>query len=305
MEDRQVDFISKPNHVGSLPLTEPRIKSLQERRLGFICQMSAIVILVSLLGGTLFFLVLRYQHKFTGWLACLIGGFIAAGMLTLMALLQSARCIVALLLPSLSTKFGKSLLVVILMSMLLTGPTTNFAYNLKQTTESLSCYAEAAVNQTNLTKRHNQRSTDGIRRDSQKHVDHFVNVINTVEYAIIIFNDSVKKAKDSILSPVEHLGSKLDQCRRVVRSFGDNCQEKLRNTKCECKKTIKIPFLTNIICDHLINTDLCVFTGLAEDICGRISDGITQVKANPTPKLNSDNYELTHAFDTVDRNESV
>ncbi|EFX72188.1 hypothetical protein DAPPUDRAFT_110891 [Daphnia pulex] len=186
-----------------------------------------------------FFFLLHYRHNIEDRVAGITGGVVAIGISILLALSQSARCIVSLLIPSLGTRLGKSSLLALLASMLLAGPAANLNYNFKQTTQSLICFGEAAFNQTRLAS---ERYTESMRDMSTQVGDslaNYVNLVESVHHSIDSFDDFLKKTSDSFDSTLNDLNLQMNRCRETVTSVNGNCQTKMDSLKKECINLIK------------------------------------------------------------------
>ncbi len=107
------------------------------------------ILLCGIFAGMVIIFLLHFSYDFdleikTGS----IGLAVAIATSMLLMLCYASRCVLSLVLPSLGTRQGKTILMAILAAQLLSGPMGNMTYNIKQTTNSLVCFSNMTVNQT-------------------------------------------------------------------------------------------------------------------------------------------------------------
>ena len=288
------------------PPSPSRVQQEPDRwklQLSSVCHFSKLTAL-SLMVGSLIFLELYFRHEIEDWVAGLIGAVVALGMSILLSLSISARCVVSLLLPSLGTKMGKSLLVTLLTSMLLAGPAANLSYNFKQTTRSLICFGEAAFNQTSAASERYKESMREMSGQLGDSLSQYVQVADSVQQVVDEVDATLKQTSDALYSVLNGLNKEMNQCRSTMGSINGDCHRKMASLKSECIGLIKgrrkkrdwlsdlgrvggqaVDKLKEIGSDvvdrvdsfkitevcNLFSTDLCNFTA---DVCG----GVKEVK---------------------------
>lgn len=106
------------------------------------------ILLCGIFGGLVTMFLLHFSYAFHLDVTAIIGLVVAIVISVLLMFCYSSRCVLSLVLPSLGTRQGKAILMSILAAQLLSGPAGNLTYNMKQTTNSLVCFSNMTVNQT-------------------------------------------------------------------------------------------------------------------------------------------------------------
>jgi len=116
---------------------------------GCICRL-VISTLTSFVAGCLVFFAARCQLRCS--LPVAVGMTVSASSALLVALLLSrrCRCIVALMVPTVSTDRGRAGFVLLTVATLLSGPAVNVQFNAREMARSMTCSADIAYNQTLL-----------------------------------------------------------------------------------------------------------------------------------------------------------
>ena len=116
---------------------------------GWLCRLF-LSTLTSFIAGCLVFFAARYQLRSS--LPVAVGVAVSATSALLVALLLSrrCRCIVALLVPAVSTDRGRVGFVLLTVAALLSGPAVNVEFNVREMARSMTCSADVAYNQTLL-----------------------------------------------------------------------------------------------------------------------------------------------------------
>ena len=128
--------------------------------------------------GLVVMFILYFSFNFSLKVTGITGISVAVVTSVLLIFSYSSRCILSLVLPSLGTRQGKTILMTILAAQLLSGPLGNITSNLKQTSNSLACFSNMTINQT-------QKITQGIKNSMDNFTNElYSNVFGTVVEAI-------------------------------------------------------------------------------------------------------------------------
>jgi len=116
---------------------------------GCVCRL-VVSTITSFVAGCLAFFAARYQLRSS--LPVTVGVSVSATSAMLVALLLSrrCRCVVALMLPSVSTDRGRAGCVLLTVAALMCGPAVNIEFNVREMARSMTCSADVAYNQTLL-----------------------------------------------------------------------------------------------------------------------------------------------------------
>jgi hypothetical protein len=106
------------------------------------------IMLVSIIYGLLFMIILHFSLAYDLWITSIVGVIVTVAVSMLLIFCYASRCILSLVIPSLGTKQGKTILIALLVTQLMSGPLGNLTYNLEQTSHSLACFSNMTVNQT-------------------------------------------------------------------------------------------------------------------------------------------------------------
>ncbi|XP_057374836.1 dendritic cell-specific transmembrane protein-like [Daphnia carinata] len=111
-----------------------------------------LILIVGILYGLLAMAIVHFSFSFHLWIASALGLIVTVAVTVLLIFSYSSRCIFSLVVPSLGTRQGKTILIALLVTQLIAGPLGNLTYNMKQSSQSLSCYGNMTVNQTQAIK---------------------------------------------------------------------------------------------------------------------------------------------------------
>lgn len=175
--------------------------------------------------GNILFQSNRGEHRITKGICGILGGFITCGIIfvllrysydntlersgyitlaasvpicTALAVSTHMRCIILLMVPSLFTGKGRTVIMGIIFAMLLSGPVVNIAYNTQQAANSLACTQELIYNQTTLLK---HQLEEPIRKLEQRIYEGLKNLeilANSIEKAIAPITNSVNVFLDGL-----------------------------------------------------------------------------------------------------------
>ena len=130
--------------------------------------------LVSIIYGLLFMIILHFSLAYDLWITSIVGVIVTVAVSMLLIFCYASRCILSLVIPSLGTKQGKTILIALLVTQLISGPLGNLTYNLEQTSHSLACFSNMTVNQTQDIKEAIKTSLDNF---TQNFASHYLNQV--------------------------------------------------------------------------------------------------------------------------------
>ena len=108
-------------------------------------------LLCGIFAGFITMFILHFSFAFSLKAMGFTGMAVAIVTSVLLIFCYGSRCVLSLVIPSLGTRQGKTIMMTIMAAQLLSGPLGNLTYNLKQTTNSLVCFSNMTVNQTQQT----------------------------------------------------------------------------------------------------------------------------------------------------------
>ncbi|XP_045029894.1 uncharacterized protein LOC116924072 isoform X2 [Daphnia magna] len=128
-----------------------------------------LILIVGILYGLLAMAILHFSFSFHLWIASAMALTVAVAVTLLLIFSYDSRCIFSLVVPSLGTRQGKTILIALLVTQLIAGPLGNLTYNMKQSSQSLSCYSNMTVNQTQAIKEGIKMSIHNFKQNFSVH----------------------------------------------------------------------------------------------------------------------------------------
>jgi hypothetical protein len=119
-------------------------------------------------------IILHFSLAYDLWITSIVGVIVTVAVSMLLIFCYASRCILSLVIPSLGTKQGKTILIALLVTQLISGPLGNLTYNLEQTSHSLACFSNMTVNQTQDIKEAIKTSLDNF---TQNFASHYLNQV--------------------------------------------------------------------------------------------------------------------------------
>ena len=116
---------------------------------GWICRLF-VSTFTSFIAGCLVFFAARFQLRSSLPVAVGVAVSATSAMLVTLLLSRRCRCIVALVVPAVSTDRGRVGFVLLTVAALLSGPAVNVEFNVREMARSMTCSADVAYNQTLL-----------------------------------------------------------------------------------------------------------------------------------------------------------
>lgn len=107
-----------------------------------------LIFMAGIIYGLLATVILHFSVAPYLFITITVGLTVTVVVTLLLIFSYGSRCILSLVVPSLGTRQGKTILIALLITQLTAGPISNLAYNMKQTSQSLSCFSNMTVNQT-------------------------------------------------------------------------------------------------------------------------------------------------------------
>lgn len=132
------------------------------------------ILLVSIIYGLLIMIIVHFSLGDQWWITAIVGLVVTVAVSMLLIFCYASRCVLSLVVPSLGTKQGKTILITILAAQLMAGPLGNLTYNLEQTSHSLACFSKMTANQTQDIKEAIKTSVDNF---TQNFASHYLNQV--------------------------------------------------------------------------------------------------------------------------------
>ncbi|NWX21986.1 DCST2 protein, partial [Aegotheles bennettii] len=141
---------------------------------------------------------------------------LGAGLGLGMAFSTTARVTVLLSLPHVFTKEGKMLLLLLALGLAVQGPCTNILHNFSRATETLSCGAELALNQT----------AERLNRAQEPLLNMLAKIKDMSQKAKVV-GDHVRKFFHSVMDSVGHVARALHSIWRWLANVGVECNKEM------------------------------------------------------------------------------
>jgi len=192
--------------------------------------------------GNILFQSNRGEHRITKAICGILGGFITCGILfvllrysydntlersayitlaasvpicTALAVSTHMRCIILLMVPSLFTGKGRTVIMGIIFAMLLAGPVVNIAYNSQQASNSMACTQELIYNQTTLLKHQLEEPVRKLEQRIYEGLKNLEIIANSIEKAIAPITNAV----NSFLNGLDAAKNGLENAAKVFIYF--------------------------------------------------------------------------------------
>ncbi|XP_022102180.1 DC-STAMP domain-containing protein 2-like isoform X2 [Acanthaster planci] len=212
-----------------------------------------------------------------------------------------ARCVAALMIPTLCTSRGRAAFLAIIVTLLLTGPIGNIYTNAKVTSNSLSCSAELAQNQTLLIR-------DVAREIFDVYVQTLMDSVRNLQEASATFQDAFQPVENALNEFLETLGNAKEtvrdtasRCEQVINRAYEDCIQASNDGYRGCRNSLgRVPNFGNArlneacnsfnnfrqeVCDNLGNTDVvCEVPTFVDNLLDR-ADRVIQKALNDILQL--------------------
>ncbi|XP_028254743.1 DC-STAMP domain-containing protein 2 [Parambassis ranga] len=185
---------------------------------------SLLMFLFGLLLASVYGVTALFLQKQPLWL-CVHIMLVVAGLAAFsMGLSQWVRVNVMVMLPSLCSAHGRTFVLLLFMSVLLSGPLTNILENTKQAASSLLCGAELAANQTQELM---QRAATPLFSALDQ-----IREISSNAYAVA---GRVQKLIQALTDNVQHVARTLRNVLHFLVDIGDICNAELGSPYRKCR----------------------------------------------------------------------
>ncbi|XP_033118910.1 DC-STAMP domain-containing protein 2-like [Anneissia japonica] len=192
-------------------------------------------------GGVLF-LGLYYGLLYSFFTSCIITGVATFGMALSLACTVRARCVAALMAPTLCTSRGRAAFIAFTLTLLLNGPIANIFHNSNVISESMSCSAELLHEQGQQIQDAATQSFDNYVRNIQDSIKRLeetaANVrksLEPIEYGLERINHGFETASAVLSDAADACTSIMEvaynDCKVVLNRIYENCLKKLSKTK--------------------------------------------------------------------------
>ncbi|XP_022102183.1 serine/arginine repetitive matrix protein 1-like isoform X2 [Acanthaster planci] len=165
------------------------------------------------LGGFLF-LGLYYGLEYSLVASIVMTSIATIIMSMTLAFTVRARCVAALMIPTLCTSRGRAAFLALIVTLLLTGPIDNIYTNAKVASDSMSCSAELAQNQTVLIR-------DAAREIFDVYIRTLEDSVRKLQDAAAAVQDAFEPVENALNDFVEALG----EAKEAVRVAASHCKQ--------------------------------------------------------------------------------
>ncbi|XP_059688091.1 DC-STAMP domain-containing protein 2 [Gavia stellata] len=199
------------------------------------------------------------------WYCLVTTASLGAGLGLGMAFSVKVRVTVLLSLPHIFTREGKMLMLLLALGMAVQGPCTNILHNFSRASESLSCGAELALNQT----------AERLQRAQEPLLNVLAKIKDIAQKAKVV-GDHVRKFFRSIMDSVSHVARALRNvwlwlanvgrvCNRELGTPYRRCLRLFEEAKDNCERAI--PFLFFLCYVIITFKPLCGLANVALLFC--------------------------------------
>ncbi|KAM9852019.1 E3 ubiquitin-protein ligase DCST1 [Aulostomus maculatus] len=197
----------------------------------------------------------------------LAAGCVFVGMCSLCGALSSSfRCSVLLMFPSMLGSRGRAYLLLIILSVLYTGPVSNIQRNIQRVGESLSCNLDLQVHNSKLLWREAMKpfalimqelkdSKGGFQSEARSLSSRFQSIRDEVVHQYGY--DGFKPNQSTANTQKQFSSSTMMQCDSVVQQGIQHCADWFRLRWAACMEVISVPIINHILCVPMKFNFLC------------------------------------------------
>ncbi|XP_033628265.1 uncharacterized protein LOC117290812 isoform X1 [Asterias rubens] len=275
-------MLASKEFLGDIFLSHRSEHKLLKRFVGFLTGL--------ILGGALF-LGLLYGLEYSLNASIVIASVSTLLMCLSLALTVRARCVASLMIPVLCTSRGRAAFLAIIVALLLSGPIDNIYKNANVASESMSCSAELAQNQTKLIKQTAEEVFDAYIENLVKSIGKLQEAASKVREAFLPIERAFRGLTEGLGAAGDALSSAADACNEIIDGAYMDCTGSINHAYKECKKALGSANIGTARIDQL-----CDVLKFGDKVCGLISntDGICS-----TPTFLDD--VIKKAFDATQR----
>ncbi|PIK35751.1 hypothetical protein BSL78_27419 [Apostichopus japonicus] len=188
--------------------------------------------------GIVLYMILDFALEYHWKHALIITSIATLFMALSLALTVRARCVAALMLPTLCTSKGRGAIYAIIIGLLLSGPIQNIYSNSEETSNSMSCSAEMAVNTSREIQQASQEVLNNYVRALARSVDKLHEATQTVSEVFRPIDQGVDVLQQLLSEAGETLRYAVTTCDDVLGSAYDFCNESLQKAYIDCKRAL-------------------------------------------------------------------
>ncbi|XP_038057389.1 uncharacterized protein LOC119728981 [Patiria miniata] len=191
-----------------------------------------------------------------------------------LALTVRARCVAALMVPTLCTSRGRAAFLAVIVTLLLTGPIDNIYTNAKVASESMSCSAELAKNQTKLIQ-------DAAKEIFDVYVRNLMDSVRKLQDAAEAVHDAFRPVENVLNEFVQIIGNAgealraaASMCRQIINGAYKDCSTGVNIAYKDCRAALgQVPDIGSARLD-----EVCNLLNFGQEVCGllRNADGICE-----------------------------
>ncbi|XP_041457117.1 uncharacterized protein LOC121409282 isoform X3 [Lytechinus variegatus] len=195
--------------------------------------------LVGLILGGLLFLGLYYGLDYPIYPALIIAVLGTAFMALCLAFTVRARCVAALMVPTICTSRGRAAFLTFIVTLLLRGPIHNIYLNSNEVSDSMSCSAQLAYNQSREVQEAAQRVLDAYVRGLLDSVDRIQSSVAQVQKVFEPVEDGLNVLNQGLDAVGNELGKAARACDDILGSAYRSCNRNLNNVYVDCQTFLR------------------------------------------------------------------
>ncbi|XP_071490920.1 DC-STAMP domain-containing protein 2-like [Diadema antillarum] len=227
--------------------------------------------LVGIILGVLLFLGLYYGLAYGLYVALIITAFSTIFMSLCLAFTVRARCVAALMVPTICTSRGRAAFLAFIVALLLRGPVHNIYINANEVSDSMTCSAELACNQSREIQEAAQRVLDNYAQGILGSIDNIQGEVKKVGEKFEPVEEELGALNDGLANAGRELGRAAASCNDLIDFAGQYCRTFLDSSYEVCRNFmmdsgVRNPLLLSIVCDALNARGACTLRRV-EDIC--------------------------------------
>ncbi|XP_071486816.1 uncharacterized protein [Diadema antillarum] len=218
--------------------------------------------LVGIILGGLLFLGLYYGLAYGLYAALIITAISTIFMSLCLAFTVRARCVAALMVPTICTSRGRAAFLAFIVALLLRGPVHNIYMNANEVSDSMSCSAELAYNQSREIQEAAQRVLDNYVQGILGSIDNIQDAVREVGKVFEPVEEGLGMLNDGLANAGRELGRAADACNDIIGSAGRSCTSNLNRVYYDCqefmKKNVPNPLqMIGQVCDVFKASGVC------------------------------------------------
>ncbi|KAJ8042716.1 DC-STAMP domain-containing protein 2 [Holothuria leucospilota] len=212
--------------------------------------------------GICLYMVLDFALEYEWKAALIITSVASLFMAVSLALTVRARCVAALMFPTLCTSKGRAAIYAIIIGLLLAGPIQNIYINAEVTSQSMSCSAEMAVNHSRALQQASQEVLDSYVRALVNSVVKLQEAVSTVNEIFQPIDEGINLIQGGLQNVADVLQDAATICDEIIGSAYKDCRDTLSMAYEDCKQALTGTPKISQVCEVLNAAEACELLNL-------------------------------------------